>query len=98
MKVQIKNVRIFFIDDQEFSGFGIQARDQDGREYYLLDEHGDYRVMSYYKADSVVDRIKAANHMVSLDQWLVRTPYGTNAWMIDNMEDRQIEDERYAYH
>lgn len=97
MRVQLKNIRIFFVDYATQSGFGIMANDSDGREYVLLDSDGDHRVMSYVKADMVVDRIKAAGHMVSSEHWDVRAPYGTQAWLIDGMEQRQIEDERFGY-
>jgi len=97
MQVKVKNVRIFFVDCVPHSGFGIMANDQDGREYVLLDSAGDHRVMSYVKADMVVDKIKAAGHMVCLEHWDVRAPYGTQAWLIDGMEQRQIEDERFGY-
>jgi len=98
MQVQVKNVHSVFVDYAPQSGFGIMAHDSDGREYVLLDSDGDYRVMSYVKADMVVDRIKAAGHMISLEHWSVRTPYGTQAWLIDGMEQRQIEDERFGYY
>jgi hypothetical protein len=98
MKVQVKNVRIFFVDYAPNSGFGIMANDRDGREYVLLDSDGGHRVMSYVCADKVVGKIKAAGHVVSVEHWDVRAPYGTQAWLIDGMEQRQIEDERFGYY
>lgn len=97
MKVQVKNVRAFFVEHASHSGFGIMASDRFGYEYVLADSHGDFRVMSYVKADMIIDKIKAAGNMVSPDHWLVRAPYGTEAWLMDGMEDRQIEDERFGY-
>ena len=31
------------------------------------------------------------------DLWNCYTPYGTNAWLLDGHEERQIEDERFGY-
>ena len=98
MKAQVKNIRIFFVDYAANNGFGIMANDRDGREYVLLDSDGGYRVMSYVCADKVVAKIKAAGCVVSVEHWDVRAPYGTQAWLIDGMEQRQIEDERFGYY
>ena len=97
MKVQVKNIRVFFIEHASHSGFGIMANDRFGYEYVLIDSDGDYRTMSYVKADMIVDKIKAAGNMVSPEHWSVRAPYGTEAWLMDGMEDRQLEDERFGY-
>jgi hypothetical protein len=97
MKVQVKNIQIFFIEHASHSGFGIMANDRFGYEYVLIDSDGDYRVMSYVKADMMVDNIKAAGNMVSPEHWSVRAPYGAEAWLMDGIENRQLEDERFGY-
>ena len=95
MKQRLKNLRILFVE--EGPGFIVMANDDDGREYTLLDENNHYRMMSYVKADMVIDRIKAAGNMVNLEHWSCRAPYGTNAWLIDGEELRLMEDEYYGY-
>lgn len=96
MKVQVKNVSINFVEEGDLCGFAITANDAQGREYVLLGDDGLHRVMSYTKADMVVDKIKAAKNLINLEHWDVRAPYGTDAWMLDGMELRQIEDERWG--
>lgn len=95
MKQRLKNPRCLFVE--EGPGFIVIANDDEGREYTLLDENNHYRMMSYVKADMVIDRIKAAGYMVNPKHWSCRAPYGTNAWLIDGEELRQIEDERYGF-
>lgn len=95
MKQRLKNLRPLFVE--EGPGFIVMANDDDGREYTLLDEGGHYRMMSYVKADMVIDRIKAAGYMVNLEHWSCRAPYGSRAWLIDGEEERCIEDERYGF-
>lgn len=94
-KQRLEKVKILFVE--EGPGFIVIGHDAAGREYTLLDEAGDYRMMSYVAADMVIDRIKAAGGIISLEHWSCRAPYGTNAWLIDGMEERQIEDERFGY-
>ena len=93
--IKILNPRIEFFSD--YNGFSIMARDAQGYEYVLSDGDGFVRTMSYTKADMVLDAIKKAGNMINPDHWGVRAPYGTEAWLLDGMEDRQIEDERFGY-
>ena len=97
MKVKVKNIRVFVIENDAHIGYGITANDRYGREYSLLDGDNGYRVMSYVKSEMVIDKIKAAGSMISMDHWAVHIPYGTEAWLMDGMEERQIEDERFGY-
>lgn len=93
--IQILNPRITYFD--EANGFTIIATDKQGREYVLSDGDGYVRAMPYVKADMVLHAIKAAGNIINPDHWGVRAPYGTEAWLIDGEEDRQIEDERFGY-
>ena len=93
--IQILCPRIEFFP--EYKGFSIMGTDKQGREYVLSDGDGFVRVMSYTKADMVMDAIKAAGYMINPEHWGVRAPYGTEAWLLEGMEERQIEDERFGY-
>lgn len=98
--VKVKNVRIEFVEAGEIAqhaGFIIMASDRDGYEYVLSDGDGWPRVMSYVKSDMVVSDIKRADCMINPEHWGIRAPYGTRAWMLDGMEEREIEDERFGY-
>ena len=95
--IQIKQPRIEFYDLGPHSGFTVMAKDAQGREYILSDGEGFPRVMSYCIADGLVSEIKARGYTINPDYWGVRTPYGTEAWLLDGMEERTIEDERFGF-
>lgn len=63
----------------------ILAHDRDGREF-MRPHGGDFDIAALRESMEVD---------VSQPEWLVRAPYGTNAWFLDGEEDRLIEDERF---
>ena len=71
----------------------VQAHDADGREYTLGDEKYPLLPLEFSAASRVSDRVKEAGD-IDPALWGCRAPYGTNAWIIDGMEEREIEDER----
>lgn len=77
---------------QDGNGFTIMAADADGRQYFLENV-----AVSYIRAWRLADKIKECG-AINPDLWFCHVPYGTDAWMLDGMEARQIEDERYGYH
>lgn len=89
-------ITVAFFHWHEAHDWIVTARDADGREYLLLDENGTVRKMSFHTADCVCERVKAAGQ-IDVNFLSCRTPYGTTAWLIDGMEQRQIEDEKYPW-
>ena len=83
----------FFEDDR----WVVQGADADGREYTLLDADNGIRLLAGHEAQAVVVKIKQAGLRINSIFWSVRAPYGTRAWLIDGMEERQIEDECFGY-
>ena len=74
----------------------VQAWDAKGREYTLGDATYPIRPLSFDRATAVVEKVKIAGK-INRDLWSMRVPYGTDAWLEDGMEDRQIEDEKFGY-
>ena len=74
----------------------VQAWDAKGREYTLGDATYPIRPLPFERAAAVVKRVKLAGK-INPDLWSMRAPYGTDAWLEDGMEDRQIEDEKFGY-
>jgi len=45
-------------------------------------------------ADILMLRIERAGLIINDEHWDMRVPYGTNAWLIDGYEAKQIQDEK----
>jgi len=73
------------------AGWTIQAHDAEGREYYLANV-----ALPLWSAESLLAKVKARGS-VDVNLWLCHAPYGTDAWLLDGNEERQIEDERFGY-
>jgi hypothetical protein len=60
--------------------------DADGREYWHTGE------FSRPRADRLARKVAAVGR-IDLQYWNARTPYGTQAWLIDEMEVTLMDDE-----
>ena len=89
MEVKIENA--YPVRNEADSGFTVMALDADGRQYYLQDI-----AVAFDRADRLADKVKE-RAFINLDLWFCHVPYGTTAWLLDGMEQRQIEDERFGY-
>lgn len=76
---------------------GIMAYDKDGREYLLMNQDGGCVTFPRHTDACRFAKKVADKGEINLDLWSCRTPYGSSAWWIDGMEERQIEDERFGY-
>lgn len=98
--VPIAQTDIGFVQEPstgEVSGYTIFAYDAQGREYILLNEKGDFRTFpDALRARRQEARVKSAG-VIDADLWTCRAPYGSQAWLDDGEELRQIEDERYGW-
>lgn len=92
MKVKLKSVNI----EPEAEGFVVSGSDQDGRKYWLA-EGGSLLVLGYAEAAEIVRDIKDWGFLIDDAEWLVHAPYGTEAWLLDGQEQRQIEDEAFGF-
>lgn len=96
--IKISDTDIGFVEErEEIVGFTIYAYDAQGREYILLKEDGTFRTFP----DALIARRQEARvkslGVIDADLWTCRAPYGTEAWLIDGEEERQIEDERMGW-
>jgi len=89
MKWKINGVNVWYDEDAE--NFGVTARDGQGRVFYLIGV-----ALPLQRAIDLSDRVRERGE-IDLNLWHVHIPYGTEAWLIDGMEQRQIEDERFGY-
>lgn len=87
--IAIKTVQLVYNDIA--GGWILMTTDGAGREYYLRDA-----VLPYAKACMLEKKVNQRG-TINPDLWDCHTPYGTRAWLIDGMEQRQIEDERFGY-
>jgi hypothetical protein len=94
---KVKTAYIAFADTEDARSYLVMASDKHGYEYTLLNEEGDLRHLSFFKANMIVDKIKANGNVINPDYWACHAPYGTEAWLLDGMEERQMEDERFGY-
>lgn len=92
--ITLTHARAAFFEDDHWV---VTGSDADGREYTLLDESNGIRLLAHHEAQLVVAKIDRARKRINAMFWSVRAPYGTNAWLIDGMEERQIEDERMGW-
>ncbi len=77
------------LDIQEDNGdYFIVASDKEGREYTLD------KVLTAEQAAKTYVAISLAEYKIDAGHWNMRIPYGTDAWLNDGMEERQIEDEK----
>jgi len=88
-QIKIKEAQVIF--DEIHKGFSVMATDAAGRQYYLQDAP-----LPYTKADRLTKRVEQRG-AINPDLWVCHIPYGSQAWLIDGMEQRQIEDERFGY-
>jgi len=49
-----------------------------------------------WSAEALLAKVKARGS-VDVNLWICHAPYGTDAWLLDGNEERQIEDERFGY-
>jgi hypothetical protein len=91
MNVTITHTDITNVSDHDIL-FAVVAYDAQGREYTLLEPMFE-RATDARRLEAVV----AAAGVIDADQWACRAPYGTEAWLIDGCEQRQIEDEREGW-
>jgi hypothetical protein len=89
MQIAITNAQVCATHDGQ--AYTILAGDQDGRQYYLAEV-----ALPYRRAVDLLGRVKQARE-ININLWHCHVPYGTAAWLIDGMEERQIEDERFGY-
>jgi hypothetical protein len=75
----------------------VTGSDKYGYEYTICDEYHAFRALPFRAALKLVEAIKAAGCVINENHWLCRAPYGTEAWLMDGMEERDIEDERFGY-
>jgi hypothetical protein len=75
----------------------ILATDADGREYTLLDPHSGRPLDVPTFIGLVIARDATEAGEIEAERWACRIPYGSNAWLIEGCEDRQIEDERWGW-
>jgi hypothetical protein len=69
----------------------IACSDAQGRQYWLADA-----TLPLINARALAAKVNAKGE-INADLWLCHVPYGTDAWLLDGHEDRQIEDERFGY-
>jgi len=89
MKWKIDSANVWY--DEAAKNFGVTARDAQGRIFYLMNV-----ALPLQKAISLSDRVRDRGE-IDLNLWHVHIPYGTEAWLTDGMEQRQIEDEREGF-
>ena len=66
----------------------VRAGDKDGREYIFP------RTFTPAGAAEFYCRLTDAEYKIDTARWEMRIPYGSNAWLMDGMEERTIEDEK----
>jgi len=86
-RVKIKMVQVG--GGERVSDFVVMATDSAGRQYY-------FEPLPYRKAVILAERVEQRGS-INPELWDRHIPYGTVAWLIDGMEQRQIEDERFGY-
>lgn len=89
MQIAITSAQICATHDGQ--AYTILANDKDGRQYYLTDD-----ALPFHRAMNLLKRVKLAGE-INANLWDCHVPYGTAAWLLDGMEERQIEDERFGY-
>ena len=94
MQIAITNTDISSIANDAIC---IMAYDAQGREYTLLTPEGVIRTFSRATEARRFEAKVAAKGEINANLWSCRAPYGTEAWLIDGEEQRQIEDERWGW-
>lgn len=89
MQVKIKNAAQYLNADGK--AWTVTCNDDQGREYYLADA-----TLTLFNARSLAAKVNDKGE-INIDLWICNVPYGTDAWLLDGCEDRQIEDERFEY-
>lgn len=92
-RIKIVNPRVSSFSNNNWV---VMCNDQDGREYTLSDEDGTFKLLPFHVAVSLVKKIAAAGR-IDPNLWIGRAPYGTAAWHLDGMEERELEDERMGW-
>lgn len=72
--------------------YAVMGYDGAGREYCHVRMD-----LTRHQAYRLVNNLTAAGGKVDIQHWHVRTPYGTQAWLEDGCEQREIEDERFGW-
>ena len=89
MRHEINDARIAYNEYE--TGYTVIAYDKDGRQFDLIDA-----AFSYIRAEKLAAKVKERGS-IDPNLWNCYTPYGTNAWLLDGNEERQLEDERFGY-
>ena len=89
MRHEINDARIT-LNEYE-TGYTVIAYDKDGRQFDLIGA-----AFSYIRAEKLAAKVKERGS-IDPDLWSYYAPYGTNAWLLDGHEERQLEDERFGY-
>lgn len=89
MQVKIQNARPYL--NESNTDWTITCNDSVGRQYYLEDA-----TMSLFMARALAAKVNARGE-INMDLWICHVPYGSEAWLLDGHELRQIEDERFGY-
>lgn len=92
MQIQLTSVYADCTVEGDALRFHVIGHDAQGREY--VHEATWERFLSAHVAEKIVNRVKAAGLVINLAHWDCRAPYGTEAWLIDGIEERAIEDEK----
>ena len=89
VKVDVDWAQVTFDWDNRFV---VIVTDRQGREY----TRSDVNFINRDNAIKFADTIKARGYL-NADLWNCRIPYGSEAWDLDGMEERTIQDERAGF-
>ena len=89
MQIKIKNAAQYL--NADCNTWTVTCNDAHGREYYLADA-----ALALFAAKDLAAKVNIKGE-INADLWICHVPYGTDAWLLDGCEDRQIEDERFEY-
>lgn len=89
MKIKVIHIRSIYDEDRDL--YEITANDMQGRQYLLRGV-----ALPFLRAQTLIAKIARAGE-INVELWDCRTPYGTEAWLLDGCEEREMEDERFGY-
>lgn len=87
MQITVKNAEAYLADGK----WTVTCADAQGRQYYLINAG-----LSKCIAEGLAVKVNARG-AINADLWNCYVPYGTDAWLLDGCEERQIEDERFGF-
>jgi hypothetical protein len=89
MLIKIENAEAYL--NESGMDWSVTCCDSVGRQYYRTDLKLELHV--------AIDLAKKVNErgIINADLWACHVPYGSDAWLLDGYEERQIEDERFGY-